>query len=57
MWNAARVGLRAPPASACKEKNIQSYPTWIINGQRYTGVQPLDALARFSNFKYQGGKR
>ena len=46
--------LRDPRRRACKEKNIQSYPTWIINGQRYTGVQPLDALAQLSNFQYQG---
>jgi uncharacterized membrane protein len=50
-------GPKAPQATACKEKNIQSYPTWIINGQRYTGIQPLDALAQLSNFKYEGGKR
>ena len=49
-------GPQAPSAPVCKEKNISSYPTWIINGQRYTGVQPLDALAQLTNFKYQGGK-
>jgi uncharacterized membrane protein/glutaredoxin len=49
-------GPQAPPAPICLEKNISSYPTWIIHGQRYTGVQPLDALAQLSNFKYQGGK-
>src|SRR4030095_14506496 len=41
-------GPQAPSAPACKEKNIQSYPTWIINGQRYTCVQPLDQLAQMS---------
>lgn len=49
-------GPKAPQAPACKEKNIQSYPTWIINGQRYTGIQPLDALARLTDFKYEGKK-
>ena len=49
-------GPNAPSAPTCKEKNISSYPTWIINGQRYTGIQPLDTLAQLSNFKYQGGK-
>jgi glutaredoxin len=49
-------GPQAPSAPVCKEKNITTYPTWIINGQRYTGVQPLDALAQLTNFKYQGGK-
>jgi uncharacterized membrane protein/glutaredoxin len=50
-------GPRAPQAQDCKDKNIQSYPTWIINGQRLTGVQSLDALAQLSNFQYQGGKQ
>ena len=49
-------GPQAPAAPACKEKNIQSYPTWIINGQRYTGVQQLDELAQVSKYQYQGGK-
>jgi uncharacterized membrane protein/glutaredoxin len=49
-------GPQAPQAQVCKEKGIQSYPTWIINGQRYTGVQPLDALAQSSQYRYQGGK-
>ena len=50
-------GPNAPQAEVCKDKNIQSYPTWIIDGQRYTGVQPLDALAQLSHFQYQGEKR
>lgn len=50
-------GPKGPQAQACKDKNIQSYPTWIINGQRYTGVQPLDTLAQLSNFQYHGDKR
>jgi uncharacterized membrane protein len=50
-------GPQAPQAPACKEKNIQSYPTWIINGQRYTGVQRLDQLSQMSNYQYQGGKQ
>ncbi|MGH7853300.1 MAG: vitamin K epoxide reductase family protein [Candidatus Binatia bacterium] len=49
-------GPKAPTAQACKDKGIQSYPTWIINGQRYTGVQPLDTLAQLSKFEYKGGK-
>lgn len=50
-------GPKAPQAPACKERNIQSYPTWVINGQRYTGIQPLDELAKLTNFQYQGDKR
>jgi uncharacterized membrane protein/glutaredoxin len=49
-------GPQAPQAPICIQKNIESYPTWIINGQRYTGVQPLDSLAQLSKFDYQGAK-
>jgi hypothetical protein len=35
---------------------VQSYPTWVINGQRYMGTQTLDALAQYSGYKYQGEK-
>ncbi len=44
-------GPRGALAPVCKENNIQSYPTWIINGQRYTGTHSLDALAQYSNYK------
>jgi uncharacterized membrane protein/glutaredoxin len=50
------AGSSAPQADVCKEKNIQSYPTWIINGERYTGVQPLDSLAQISKYNAQGSK-
>ncbi|MCG6134200.1 MAG: hypothetical protein MET45_05990 [Nostoc sp. LLA-1] len=42
----------------CKAANITGFPTWIINGQSYSGVQNLDELAKVSgytgprNFKY-----
>ncbi|BCL37641.1 vitamin K epoxide reductase family protein [Nostoc sp. MS1] len=42
----------------CKAANIQSFPTWIINGQSYSGVRNLTELAKItgytgpSNFKY-----
>jgi uncharacterized membrane protein len=49
-------GQQAPSAPICKEKNITSYPTWIINGQRYTGIQALDQLAQLTNYQHQGGK-
>jgi uncharacterized membrane protein/glutaredoxin len=45
-------GPQAPQAEICKAKDIQSYPTWIINGERTTGVQPLDTLAQLT--KYSG---
>jgi uncharacterized membrane protein/glutaredoxin len=49
-------GSQAPQAALCKEKDIRSYPTWVINGQRQTGVLTLDTLAQLSKFNYQGGK-
>jgi uncharacterized membrane protein/glutaredoxin len=50
------AGSSAPQAEVCKEKNIQSYPTWIINGERYTGVQTLDGLAQISKYNPQAAK-
>ena len=44
-------GPKAPPAPACNEANIKSYPTWVINGQRYTGTQTLENLAQHSQYK------
>jgi hypothetical protein len=29
---------------------IETYPTWIINGQRYQGVQSPKELAQYSAF-------
>ena len=50
-------GPRAPQAQACNEAGIKSYPTWIINGQRYSGIQSLDSLAQYSNYKSAGAKK
>ncbi|MBD2250426.1 vitamin K epoxide reductase family protein [Nostoc parmelioides] len=42
----------------CRAAKIQGFPTWIINGQTYSGVQNLSELAKItgytgpSNFKY-----
>ena len=30
---------------ACLQASITGYPTWIINGQQYTGTQDLQRLA------------
>jgi uncharacterized membrane protein/glutaredoxin len=49
-------GPRAPQATICKDKDIRSYPTWIINGERLTGTQTLDTLAQVSKFKFRGGQ-
>ena len=45
-------GQRAPVAQVCKDARIDTYPTWVINGQRYSGTQTLEALAQFSNYKH-----
>lgn len=50
-------GPRAPQAQACNDAGIKSYPTWIINGQRYSGIQSMDSLAQFSNYKSEGAKK
>lgn len=34
---------------ACHAAGITGYPTWIINGQRLVGVQPLKTLAQAMN--------
>ncbi len=49
-------GPRAPQATVCRDKDIKSYPTWIINGERLSGTQSLDTLAQASKFKYSGGQ-
>ena len=42
----------------CQAAKITGFPSWIINGQTYSGVQNLEQLARISgytgpnNFKY-----
>ncbi|MEH2394517.1 MAG: vitamin K epoxide reductase family protein [Nostoc sp.] len=45
-------------ADECKAAKIEGFPTWIINGTRYSAVQNLEELAKVSgytgprNFKY-----
>jgi len=50
-------GARAPQAQVCNDAGIKSYPTWIINGQRYSGTQSLDSLAQFTEYKSEGAKK
>jgi uncharacterized membrane protein/glutaredoxin len=35
----------------CEAAKISSVPTWIINGQTYSGVQNLEELANATNYK------
>jgi uncharacterized membrane protein len=44
-------GPKGPSARACVEAGIKTYPTWIINGQRYVGTQSLENLAQYSQYK------
>lgn len=39
-------------SSACQAAGIEAYPTWIINGQKYTGTKSLADLAKLIGFTY-----
>ena len=41
-----------PRPDLCSAAKIQSFPSWVINGQLYSGVQTLTELAKIS--KYEG---
>ena len=41
----------------CLTRNIQDYPTWIIDGQRHTGVVSAERLARMSDFDWSGTRQ
>ena len=43
-------GRGGPRAVDCLTRNIEQYPTWIIDGQRHTGVVSIERLGRLSNF-------
>jgi uncharacterized membrane protein len=40
-----------PQAPVCNDLKIESYPTWIINGQRHEEVLSMQQLAEASGFK------
>lgn len=46
-------GQNAQP-QACQAAGIEGFPTWEINGQKYTGEKTLQELADLSN--YQGAR-
>lgn len=50
-------GAGTSPAPVCTEAKVESYPTWVINGQRYVGTQSLENLAQASKYKYEGERR
>jgi glutaredoxin len=35
----------------CKEKNIQMFPTWVINGQYFAGMRDLKEIASITDYK------
>ncbi|MBU5537381.1 MAG: hypothetical protein QW818_02265 [Candidatus Aenigmatarchaeota archaeon] len=41
-------GKNAQP-ELCVENNIRGYPTWIIDGKSYSGVQSLEKLSKLTN--------
>ena len=49
-----RGGARAVD---CLTQNIEQYPTWIIDGQRHTGVVGVERLGRLSNFDRDAAAR
>jgi len=40
-----------PQPDKCTAANVQSYPTWIINGQATTGTKTFSELAQLSGFQ------
>ena len=47
-------GKAAPQAQICQNEGISSYPTWIIEGEKYEGNFSLQQLAELSG--YQGSQ-
>ena len=44
------AGRNGPTSSKCLAAGVRTYPTWIINGQRHTGVLSPGALADRTGF-------
>lgn len=48
----------SPAPQKCVDAKVRAFPTWVINGKNYEGVQTLDELAKLTgytgttNFKY-----
>ena len=45
-------GRSGPRAFDCLARDIQTYPTWIIDGKHYTGVVGVERLAELTNFDW-----
>lgn len=48
-------GRGTPQSTTCQSLQIADYPTWIIRGQRVTGMLTLEELARYSGFDVPEG--
>ncbi len=46
------MGRGRPMARVCVDRNIDSYPTWIIDGKRYEGLLEPEELARHAEFDW-----
>ena len=46
-------GRSAPQAAECAAEGIKTYPTWILDGERYYGIQTLEELAALTGFKWE----
>lgn len=47
--NGYRTGVKI--ADACDAAKIDGFPTWVIDGKKVEGAQPLEKLAELSGFK------
>lgn len=45
-------GRTGPLNFACVANEVRDYPTWIIDGRRYTGLVSVQRLASLSNFEW-----
>ena len=50
-------GPSGPETVSCAAKNIDNYPTWIIDGRRYVGVRDPETLATHSGFRWKEPSR
>lgn len=38
-------------AEACREAQVEAYPTWVIHGEQHTGLLPVEELAQLSGYE------
>ena len=50
-------GPSGPETVSCAAKNIDNYPTWIIDGRRYVGVRDPETRATHSGFRWKEPSR